>query len=81
MDDKDQPKSSVPRPANVDKYQTIPDDFSAPPPPTNMVAPDKYEMIPDDFSASPPSKGKSPDAYNDPSDILTNTHAEAREWV
>ena len=75
MDDKDQPESSVPPPTNVDKYQTIPDDFSAPPPPTNMVAPDEYERIPDDSSASRPSKGKSSDifAYDDPSDILTNT--------
>ena len=75
MDDKDMPKSSVPPPTNVDEYQTIPDDFSAPPPPTNMVAPDEYQTIPDDFSVPPPSKGKSSDiyAYDDPSDILTNT--------
>ena len=75
MDDKDMPKSSVPPPTNVDEYQTIPDDFSAPPPPTNMVAPDEYQTIPDDFSVPPPSKQKSSDiyAYDDPSDILTNT--------
>ena len=74
MEDKDLPNSSVPSPT-VDEYQMIPDDFSAPPPPINMVAPDEYQTIPDDFSAPPPSKQKSSDiyAYDDPSDILTNT--------
>ena len=62
-------------PTNADEYQTIPDDFSAPPPPTTtMVAPDEYETIPDDFSAPPPPKGKTSDIYDydDPSDVLTD---------
>ena len=63
MDDKDLPKSSVP-PPTVDEYQTIPVDFSAPPPPINMVAPDEYQTIPDDFSAPPPpSNMVAPDEY------------------